>query len=82
MKHLLVWVQWEDIASYHGWKGKGEYGEPIMVRSIGWLIEEGEAALKISSSVDDQANEFLTPLVIPWGCVLEYGEFIFKDGWP
>lgn len=73
----LVWVEWFDTASNSTWRTQSTSCNPMLVKSIGWLVEDAKDCLKISNSMEtDDPNDplFVDPLAIPKGAIIAWGE--------
>lgn len=69
-----VEVAWLDIASYSGWmpveRAKG--ATPIVMKSIGYVVEDAKDALRIAMTREQEPDGKVTEiLVIPRGNVLK-----------
>ena len=82
MMSQYVWIQWDDAQTEVGWIEKDAIKSLVPVKSLGWLVEETDMALTISSSCTGDGL-FVDPLTIPktsiklWG-LLDLGTGVYK----
>ena len=82
MMSQYVWIQWDDAQTEVGWIEKDAIKSLVPVKSLGWLVEETDTALTISSSYTGDGL-FVDPLTIPktsiklWG-LLDLGTGVYK----
>lgn len=67
-----VFILWEDSAQIDGWR-KDFKPDVGVISTVGWVVDGNSKALVISSSVNDQFHA-LSPLSIPWSCIIQCDE--------
>lgn len=77
-KLTMVLVTWEDTTSDAKWHDKQEIenAKAIIIRTIGFFIENKKRALKIAHSTTSDGDSDYT--IIPWGCIVSISELEVK----
>lgn len=61
-----VYVEWVDSTSAHPWTAPDDAPEPLVCKSIGWLVVERDDHIVVSASWDSQdPGHFDAPISIP-----------------
>lgn len=53
-KRKLVLIEWLDSHRTEGWHVDDPATEPILCRSVGWLLHDGKGAKTIAGHITDQ----------------------------
>ena len=83
-KFPIVEVSWGDA-----WVDTGDYTfeeaqklKPIVRKTVGYLINTTDECIVLATDLYNESkpeNTINTPMIIPWGMVLEWTELEFED---
>lgn len=66
----LVLIEWEDSHYRPGWTTDKPEAEPLVCRSVGWLVAETKAAKMLAANVTNEANpQRCGDMTIPQRCI-------------
>lgn len=67
----LVLIEWQDSHYVPGWHTNEPVKEPLLCRSVGWLMHDGEDAKTVASHLTDEEDpQRLGEITIPTRAVL------------
>lgn len=71
MKHALVWLTWHDAHSIADtWTNLPISGEPCVVRSCGWLLEDAKPNHVVIAQSFNDDDDYDHLLAVPLGMVV------------
>lgn len=63
MTRQIVWIEWSDSASQHGWTDEPQ--PPASIVSCGFLVHEDEASVQLATSVDTDSEMWNCSMTVP-----------------
>ncbi len=71
-KRPLLFVEWDDISAYGGWKEESESREwtPLRCISVGWKLPSKKKHLTLAST-RSEGKQCTDRQVIPKGCIVK-----------
>ena len=80
MNRKIVMVDWEDSTGGGHWTFLSDQTfKTILVRSVGYLLDETDEHLTISCSVGDDGEQAHSPMTIPKRCIVRHWEITIDD---
>lgn len=79
----LYYIEWIDSTTHSGWRNIDSIGnEELTCKSIGWIVNENDESITLSSSVDSLIDEKIQHCVdamtIPRIAIVLMQEIIFR----
>lgn len=75
MKKLYI-VTWIDAFATHGYYNKDNSYEPIVMKDVGWVVDENEESIVLSRSHCPVEDDWRQLSVIPWVNVVSMEELV------